>query len=513
MKILVEAKHLSFYYHNNIILENITFTQKAQESIAFLGLSGSGKTTLLKTVANILKPTKGSITVYTHKVAYVSQESGLLPWLTVIDNVLLRESLSGDTKDILLAKECLNKVGLSDYELNYPYQLSVGMQKRVELARAFLSKPELLLLDEPFAALDFLNQEKLSILTKEMCRQHGTTLMLVTHSLDEAFFLADTVMGLAGTPSSIAVVRSVNQKNRNHRLAQDVGGDLSIIKGELRGFFSRTTECKNRVDHSVRKKKSWLQFFLLPMLIALMSILLLFSGLKFLFNWPDYLFPYPKEVIKVWLRSIYTKMIFVHLKSTIEVALMGFSLALVIAVPIGYFFSKHQLLRSYGMPIILVINTIPTVAIAPFVVLWFGFGLFSKILIVFFIVWLPLVIGSYQAFRVSMQQVRDYIYFFKPTWWRTFVFLELPASMAYLFASIKISIALSIVGSVVGEFIAGTKGLGSLMNIARANFNTPLMFTSLIWLMILGIIFYLGTSISERWFLRKHLGYLHMIEK
>ncbi|NIZ18885.1 ATP-binding cassette domain-containing protein [Entomospira culicis] len=511
MSILVEAKNLSFGYAEKTILERVHFQQKRGESIAFVGLSGGGKTTLLKLIAGILSPTAGDLSVHTKRVAYVSQSDGLLPWLTVLENILLREILHGEAKNEAQARQILAQVGLSGYEGHFPYQLSGGMKKRVELARALLHQPELLLLDEPFSALDLYHREKLQELTQRMCAELGTSLILVSHSLDEAWLLADRIFGLMGAPASIGLVgkgdkqqsvepsliNPAQSKEQMHRFLYEEAERLQV------GFEVTPRLVRGFSIHN----------YIIPTLIIITLLTGVVSLLKYTLGWPDYLLPYPNAVINIWWQTMRSGLIGEHLWVTSQAALLGFGLALFVALPLGYLFSRSRLLHNYGMPVVLMANTIPTVAIAPFIVLWFGFGLFARVLTVFLIVWLPMLMGSYQAFKISMGQVREHKSFFRPKWYRSLRFLELPATLAHLFSSIKVSLTLSIMGAVVGEFIAGSKGLGALLNIAKANYNMPLMFTALLWLMTLGLLSYAGVSIVERFLLRRHWGYLHISHK
>jgi NitT/TauT family transport system ATP-binding protein len=510
--ILIEARELTFEYEDKLILQDISFSLHRGEKIAFVGLSGCGKTTLLKLLAGILKPSRGSLTLAVQKVGYVSQSDGLLPWLSVIENVLLHEKLHAkeiSQLDRQEAMQMLKRVGLEHYEQDYPHQLSGGMRKRVELARAFLRRPDLLLLDEPFTSLDLFNREKLNLLTQELCREHHIALTLVTHSLDEAYFLADTVMGLAGRPAGIAIRHSSMGALKAMPKETDDG------RQAMHDFFYNAVDSV-RVLPVVKLRisaKRFLRSRLLPLVLSMGVLALTMSLIKRVFSLPDYLMPDVTRVIEVWWQTLVSGMIGVHVWATLNSALRGFFLALIVAVPLGYCFSQSRVLRAYGMPLVLMSNTIPTVAVAPFIVLWFGYGLTARLIIVFLIVWLPMLIGSYQAFTLSHVHIKEQIEFFRPKALRRLWTLQLPASLAALLGSIKVSITLCIVGAVVGEFVAGSTGLGALINIAKASYQMPLMFAALLWLMILGLLLYGAATLVEKLLLRRHAGYLHILAK
>jgi NitT/TauT family transport system ATP-binding protein len=167
-----------------------------------VGRSGCGKTTLLKLAAGLLAPTAGEVVFRGRReqdigpgIGFVFQSPNLLEWLRVIDNVLLPVSLHHrpTAEERARARQLLEQLGLAAQAQKYPRQLSGGQQSRVALARALILRPALLLLDEPFAALDALTREELQCELLEMSRTHGTGVLFVTHDIAEAVFLADRV--------------------------------------------------------------------------------------------------------------------------------------------------------------------------------------------------------------------------------------------------------------------------------------------------------------------------------
>ncbi|NIZ40871.1 ATP-binding cassette domain-containing protein [Entomospira entomophila] len=517
--IVLRLHSVGFEYEENVIVENISFEQQRGEAIAFIGLSGSGKTTLLKLIAGILTPTKGHIERNIENVAYVSQYESLLPWLSIFENLLIRERLhDGYYSEVIKEKalKILEEVGLSGYENHYPYQLSGGMKKRVELARALLHNPDLLLLDEPFTALDPFHREKLYELTKRLCKENSTTLILVTHTLDEVYYLADIILGIAGKPATVAIMSRVESHFSQTEVRDFLRSKVGSYDTLYQFFHTKIEEEELITDiNLLRPKRNWsyLKEYFLPFMLMILLVTGGLSMAKYLFQWPDYLFPYPPQVVNNLWGMIRSGVAFEHFFITIQSAFLGFLLASSIAIPLGYMFSQNKQVKRYGLPLVLIANTIPTIAIAPFIVLWFGYGLFARVLTVLSIVWLPLVIGSYQAFTYSHGFIQEYIDFYQPKWWKRWLFLELPASVSGIIASIKVSITLSVVGAVVAEFIAGSKGLGALLNIAKAQYNTAMMFAVLILLMISGLMLYSVSVLIEKWLMHRHFGYLKIMRK
>ncbi len=175
---------------------------EAGEFLAILGPSGCGKSTLLRLIARLAEPDGGAIAVDPDDVpfqtAFVFQDAQLLPWRNVLDNVALPLELMGATRPDRYekARAALENVGLLEAEARYPAQLSGGMRMRVSLARALVTQPRLLLLDEPFAALDEVTRFRLEAQLRELWIRRRMTVVLVTHSISEAAFLADRAVVL-----------------------------------------------------------------------------------------------------------------------------------------------------------------------------------------------------------------------------------------------------------------------------------------------------------------------------
>ncbi|WP_369031812.1 ABC transporter ATP-binding protein [Streptomyces adonidis] len=195
-------------------VRDLTFGIEAGELVCLVGPSGCGKTTLLKCVGGLMTPTAGQVTLAGRPVsgpppgmAFVFQEYGrsLFPWMRVGDNVelpLKQKGLSKSRRRELVA-DALRSVGLADAAGAYPWQLSGGMQQRVAIARALAYEPEVLLMDEPFAAVDAQTRADLEDLVRGLWRQRGITILFVTHDIDEAVYLGQRVLVLSASPTVV----------------------------------------------------------------------------------------------------------------------------------------------------------------------------------------------------------------------------------------------------------------------------------------------------------------------
>ncbi|MEP2650854.1 MAG: ABC transporter ATP-binding protein [Paraglaciecola sp.] len=201
-------------------LENINFTIKQGEFVAVLGPSGCGKSTLLRLLSGLFTATKGQVSIYDYPVSgpqsntgIVFQKPTLLPWKNVLENVLFpiqykQGRVSRKNKES--AANMLNMVGLSEFSEHLPDQLSGGMQQRVGIARALLMDPEILIMDEPFSALDALTREQMGFELLDIWRQKPKTVLFITHSISEAVLLADKVLVLSPRPAQIIEDLTIN---------------------------------------------------------------------------------------------------------------------------------------------------------------------------------------------------------------------------------------------------------------------------------------------------------------
>ncbi len=219
--IVLEVQNVQKRYGKDgpLAVKDISLSVREREFVSIVGPSGGGKTTLLKCICHLIEPSSGQVVLHGRRITspppemvlvFQDYSRSLFPWHTVFGNVMFplkKEKSLGKSEKEQRAREVIEAVGLTESADHYPWQLSGGMQQRVAIARAVAFRPEILLLDEPFASVDALTREGLEDLVLQLRAKFGITVLLVTHDIDEAVYLADRVFVLGSPPS--VVVREI----------------------------------------------------------------------------------------------------------------------------------------------------------------------------------------------------------------------------------------------------------------------------------------------------------------
>ena len=232
---MIAFKDLSKSFNRVPVFDRISSQISEGEFVSILGPSGCGKSTLLKMVAGLETATSGSLELSEKQISYVFQDATLLPWKPVLENVMLPlelvKSKTSDEELKTLARAALEEVELTGVESLYPHELSGGMRMRVSIARALITKPKLLLLDEPFAALDELIRQRLCELLRALWQKNRMTVIFVTHSISEAAYLADRVLVFSSKPARILADEKIHLPSNR---TQDLRGDSRFAEETVR---------------------------------------------------------------------------------------------------------------------------------------------------------------------------------------------------------------------------------------------------------------------------------------
>jgi NitT/TauT family transport system ATP-binding protein len=230
---LLQANQISHFYgrpgNYTQALENVSLGMQPGEILAIVGASGCGKSTLLRILAGLVKPTAGNIAIEgmspieyrrSQGIGFAFQKPLLFPWRTAIQNIVLPAEINSKFvgyEHYDRAGQLTEMLGIAGFENCYPHQLSGGMLQRVAIARALMNQPKLLLLDEPFSALDEITRENLWLDFSQIWRTQGLSVLLVTHSTQEAVFLSDRILVMSRRPGSIQAAFSVDLPGNRER--------------------------------------------------------------------------------------------------------------------------------------------------------------------------------------------------------------------------------------------------------------------------------------------------------
>lgn len=242
------------------------------------------------------------------------------------------------------------------------------------------------------------------------------------------------------------------------------------------------------------------EYLLLPLALAL--FLGLWELVVWLGNYPPFILPSPGRVYVRLVRALADGLLWWHTRITLAEIFGGLALGLTTATVLGYLLAKSRPLERIISPYIVASQAVPIVALAPLLVIWFGAGQLSKVLVCALTIFFPMLVNTVVGIRSVESDLVDLMRSLRATRWQTFILLEVPSALPMLLGGLKVGVTLSVIGAVVGEFVAADRGLGFLINVARGNFDTPLMFVALLTLVNIALILYLSVVLTENLLLR-----------
>lgn len=534
---LIEVKNLgmTFEAEKNPVraLQNVSFNVKEGEFLSIIGPSGCGKTTLLRIIGGLLKQTegevifkKGTVTELHKNSGFVFQDPTLLPWRKVFGNILLplevaKKDLGAEEEEKV--KDLLAMVDLTGFENSYPNELSGGMKQRVAIARALAQDPLVLLMDEPFGALDEITRGRMNFELLRIWKETGKTVIFVTHSIPEAVLLSDRIVILSERPGTVKEVLDIKLKRER---------DMSIIETEefskyvqkvrkalgaytngrihINAKAAKSEEVKppKRLEDFVPAPKiSTLTLYAMYIVVLLLTIGI-WKGLTSLFHIPSFLLPPPEDVFFEYISLLMNGLLLKHTYVTLCETITGFLAGAAIGMLLGYPLAKSRKLERILSPYIVAAQTAPKIALAPLIVIWLGFGLSSKFFLVALIVFFPIFVNMITGMRSVDRNLLELMKSTGASKFDIFKKIEMPSSLPMLFAGFKTGITLAVIGAVVGEFVGANAGLGYLTIYAAGLMDTTQVFVAILQLTVLGIVLYALVS-----FIGKKLMPWHEIEE
>jgi NitT/TauT family transport system ATP-binding protein len=485
----IRLEGVNVEFDGRTVLRDVDLNVKRGEFIAIIGPSGGGKSTLLRVIAGLLKADSGAVEVAGRnplqggpRPAVVFQDYRLLPWRTVEQNIRLPIELTG-------RGEVKTYVGMEPYKDLYPHQLSGGMKARVAIARGLAQDAEVLLLDEPFAALDALVRERFNLEMKGLHARTGKTFVLVTHSIREAVYLADRVVVLRD--GTIETILETHGEGRLTAFTEPLEAELRSRLGVADSTFIE------RPPQTVR-----FPWEILGVLALINLVLIAWSWLA---PGGNTFFPSPGEVWRAGLEN--RALLWAGALETLRVFGLGLACSLGIGVPLGYAMGKAKTFERVLSPFIVALQAVPTIVIAPLLVFTLGYGTNSRVLIATLVSLFPVLISTMVGVREVDRVYREVFTTIGSNALGVLRKLELPGALPVILSGLRSTVSLALIGTVVAELTLGAMpgtvgGLGHIVNSARLTFSASTAYAAVGALVVLGCALYMIVSLLEMWVLR-----------
>ena len=523
---VVSIKGLTKSFRTGVTaLEDIGLEIRPGEFVSLIGPSGCGKSTLLRVIGDLIQPTSGQVLVngksahqarLDHDYGIVFQDAVLYDWRTVARNVSLPlELLRWDrARRKQRVQEMLELVELTGFESSRPWQLSGGMQQRVSIARALSFDPALLLMDEPFGALDEMTRERLNMQLLRIWDASGSTIVFVTHSIPEAVFLSTRVVVMSPRPGRIAQVIDVDlpqprgaatrEDTRFFELVTAVREALAAGGGHEAGLPRRhggallTSTVIEPIPRGLTRELGGRARDWIPALVVFVLGVGLWQGLTTVFDVETFLLPKPSDIAQafwtdkavLWDYGVYT------LKEAAGGFVLGSGLGILTALLLTRFRAAGRAI----MPFAIAANAVPIIAFAPITNNWFGLlNPFSKMAIAAVLCFFPTMVNTLRGLTSVNPRSIELMRSYAAGEASTFRHVRIPNSLPFMFTGLKVAAVLSMIGAIVGEYFGGpTNALGvSILNDTQL-FNFPRAWAGIVLASVFGILFYGAVALAER---------------
>ena len=466
-KKILEVKNICKTYQSKNgeveALKNINFDVKEGEFISIIGPSGCGKSTLLSIIAGLEDKTSGEIYI-DGKMGYMLQRDNLLEWRTIYKNVLLgleiKKALTEENKAYVM--ELLKKYDLYEFRNKYPTQLSGGMRQRVALIRTLAIRPNILLLDEAFSALDYQTRLMVTEDIYNILKNENITAVMVTHDISEAISMSDRVVVLTQRPATVEKIHTID------------------------------FEMENRTPLNCREIKILaVQIAILIIFIALWEILANTGKID------SFITSQPSRIFKTFL-DLSSNNLLEHLRITCIETLVGFLLGTVLGALIAIILWWSPFISKVSEPFLVVLNALPKIALGPVIIIWVGAGMQSIIVMALAISLIVTILDILNGLLLTDKEKIKMAETFNANKFQILTKIVIPANIPTLFNTLKVNIGLSLVGVISGEFLVSKGGLGYLIVYGGQVFKLDLVMTSVIILAIVASIMYESIVILEK---------------
>lgn len=545
---MVKLEHVSFSYSLKgkalPVLRDINFQVEKGSITAIVGQSGCGKTTMLRLIAGLNQQDEGIITrgdasgsTSRPNISIIFQNYGLLPWKTVKANAelgLLARGVKNRTRSAAVAP-ILEELGLSGFSRLFPLRLSGGMQQRVAIARALTTSSDILLLDEPFSSLDANTRESMQDMLLATQKKHGTTVILVTHSIEEAAYVADTVYIASGkNPSTIIERMETSRKSKvlpaepsrslsisyqdtsdtsalpyresavyfqdvarlRQRFSEIAGSlqdtsQLVETEGILRAGKAGSTGKPRVLNPGLKKFGNKLLHLVFAMLFAGLLWQLAAASVQKAF------LPPPLSALRRLFELIMSGSLNTHTLQSLKRIFLSLGIAGPLAWILGLLSGRHTTIDAVTSPIVYLLHPLPKVAFLPVLMLFFGLGDASKVALMGLVIFSQLFVGARDASRAIPQSMIDTVRSLGGSTSFVTRHVILPSTFPALISSLRISLGTASAVLFLSETFASMDGLGWYIMDAWSRVDYFDMYAAILTLSLVILILFLLLDLVE----------------
>ncbi|NYC08047.1 ABC-type nitrate/sulfonate/bicarbonate transport system ATPase subunit/ABC-type nitrate/sulfonate/bicarbonate transport system permease component [Clostridium beijerinckii] len=500
----LEINNLSFGYKDSgkLIVDDLSFDINKNEFVTIIAPSGTGKSTLFRLILGLLKPQKGNINILKdgnkNIIGYMPQKDSLMPWRNILDNTAVGLELNGYSKKEArkVAATYFEGFGLKGTEKYYPHELSGGMRQRASFLRAIVNNPSIILLDEPFSSLDALTRRKMQSWLLDLCQRQSNTVFMITHDIEEALLLSDRILICTELPYRNLKSIDVNiERPRNYETT--LSSEFIELKRSILNVLDSLEE--NKGGYRMKKIKD----YIFP-LIFLIIIILAWEFIIPYFKVPNFILPRFSEIIKALVDQ--KDLIYKHSLITLGEALLGLIASVIIGISCALSIYLWRNVSKTLYPIIIFSQTIPTIALSPIMVMWFGYTIWSKVAVVILFCFFPIVISTLDGLNSVDRDLEDVLKALGGNRFQIFFKLHMNSVLPNFLSSFKIAATYSISGATIGEWLGAEKGLGIYIKRAAGMLQADSVFAGVLVLSFLGLILFSVGFLLEKILLKYRRG-------
>ena len=450
---------------DHLALSGISLAIEDGAFVSILGPSGCGKSTLLYIVGGFVSPTTGVVKVRGKAVTGpgpdrgpVFQEFALFPWKSVLGNVMYGPRQQGvkSAEAEAQSRALIEMVGLKGFEHFYPKELSGGMKQRVALARTLAYHPAVLLMDEPFGALDAHTRTRLQNDLLNIWERDRKTVLFVTHSVDEAVFLSDKVVVMTRSPGRIKKVIDIDlpRPRRRSDLLLDPRYQKYVV--DIERMIDDTSE-----DGVAAMMVARMLVSRLAPLLACLGLLGIWQVGALTLNTES--FPTALEALRAVPAILGDKESLINILASLRRMAIAFSVALVVSIPLGLMMGRNRFVASFFNPLLMITYPVPKAALMPIIMLWLGVGDIAKMLVIFLGVSLPVIYHSFQGAKAVEEKMLWSGAAMGLSAAQRMVRIVLPAALPEILTGCRTGLVLALITMVTSEMIARQSGAGNIL--------------------------------------------------